>query len=133
MMKDKSSRKRTLIAVLFNLILLLALFYVIQDPLKKSDYDVEVTDEHVIIDLHFTATNHYFSKRYAMVNYEPVINEHTIDFTHIDSELLDPFSSLHGSYTIYLTKEDMNKSTIEKLKKEELDIIRSVSLTKQRP
>ena len=63
MMKDKSSRKRTLIAVLFNLLLLLALFYVIQDPLKKSDYDVEVTDEHVIIDFHFTATNHYFNER----------------------------------------------------------------------
>ena len=133
MMKDKSSRKRTLIAVIFNLLLLLALFYVIQDPLKKSDYDVEVTDEHVIIDLHFTATNHYFKERYAIVNYEPVIHEHAIDFAYIDSELLDPFSTLHGSYTIYLIKEDMNKSTIEKLKKEELDIIRSVSLTKQRP
>ena len=133
MMKDKSSRKRTLIAVIFNLLLLLALFYVIQDPLKKSDYDVEVTDKHVIIDLHFTATNHYFNERYAIVNYEPVIYEHAIDFAYNDSELLAPFASLHGSYTIYLIKEDMNKSTIEKLKKEELDIIRSVSLTKQRP
>lgn len=133
MMKDKSSRKRTLIAVLFNLLLLLALFYLIQDPLKKSDYDVEVTDEHVIIDLHFTATNHYFNERYAIANYEPVIYEHAIDFAYIDSELLAPLSSLHGSYTIYLIKEDMNKSTIEKLKKEELAIIRSVSLTKQRP
>ena len=68
-----------------------------------------------------------------MVNYEPVIYEHAIDFAYIDSELLARLSSLHGSYTIYLIKEDMNKSTIEKLKKEELAIIRSVSLTKQRP
>ncbi|GEM01471.1 hypothetical protein SAMN05421839_11155 [Halolactibacillus halophilus] len=87
----------------------------------------------MIIDVDFTATNHHFKERYAIVNYEPVIHEHAIDFAYIDSELLAPFSSLHGSYTIYLIKEDMNKSTIEKLEAKELDIIRSVSLTKQRP
>ncbi len=131
MMKDKNRRKTILINVLIAGLAIVSFWYSNQEPLKESAYDVEITDEHVIIDLQFTVTNKHFSKRYAVINYQPFIHEHAIDIVRIDPKLLGAHDSLHGSHTIYLNKENMSDTTIEQLINNDISPIQSVTLGKR--
>lgn len=131
MMKDKKRVKTLLINVLIAGLAIVSFWYTNQEPLKESAYDVEVTDEHVIIDLEFTVTNKHFSKRYAVINYQPFIHNHAIDIVEIDPKLLGANESLHGSHTIYLNKENMSDATIKQLINKDISPIQSVTLGKR--